>query len=119
MISDNVANDDFSLRETCREELAAVGFRAACRLICHHMRIHGEKRQLDYIAERLGRAAEQVNHYRLVGCPPNIADRLLDLMKILQIPFGRHQLIPTKTLIELQMYEALNVNKRKHQCHSS
>lgn len=101
-----------SMRESCREELAAIGFRAACRLICLHMRIRGEKRQLDYIAERLGRAAEQVQHYRLVGCPPYIAVRVLDLMQILNIPFGRHQLIPTRELIDTQMNYALGVKKQ-------
>lgn len=107
------ASDMAKLRESCREELAAIGFRAACRLIGFHMRIRDEREQISYISQRLDRAIEQVNHYRLVGCPPYIADRVLTLMTALNIPFSRYQLVPTRVLIDMQMNYVKAVKKKE------
>nr|WP_321458676.1 hypothetical protein [uncultured Vibrio sp.] len=85
---------------TPREEIAAIGFNSAIRLLATHRKCT-EKEAAEYVAEEMRRSIIHINHYRQVGLAPHAVPEMLEIMKANKIPFASHQLKPTKRIVEM------------------
>ncbi|MFV8383391.1 hypothetical protein ACNO5E_04715 [Vibrio parahaemolyticus] len=85
---------------TPREEIAAIGFNAAIRLLSTHRKCT-EKEAAEYVAEQMRRSIVHINHYRQVGLAPHAVPEMLEIMKANRIPFAKHQLKPTTKVVEM------------------
>ncbi len=86
-----------------RDEIAAIGFNAAIRLLSIH-RHCSEQDAVEYLAFELGRAIPQIEHYRVVGLSIHLVPKVIEIMRQNKIPFGRHQLAPTKEIIAMAQW---------------
>ncbi|KMV28564.1 hypothetical protein AB733_23095 [Photobacterium swingsii] len=101
---------DDTNKSTAREmkqEVGAVGFNAALRLISINKSCTINE-AADYVSIRLDRAIEQIEHWRKHGVPPHQVDRVVELLKENKIPFGRHQLKPTNEIVAMYYWRNSN-----------
>ncbi|HIF6165111.1 MULTISPECIES: hypothetical protein [Vibrio harveyi group] len=85
---------------TPKEEVAAIGFNSAIRLLAIHRKCT-EQEAAEHVAEKMRRSIVHINHYRQVGLAPHAVPEMLEIMKAHRIPFSIHQLKPTKKVVEM------------------
>ncbi len=93
---------------TIKQELAALGFNAALRLISTHRKISPAE-ALEYVAYKLERAIPHIEQYQKTGVPPHAVQRVLGIMEENKIPFYQYQLQPTKRVIEMHKWRNTKV----------
>lgn len=81
-------------------EIAAIGFKQAVKLLSLSTKQEHED-AFKMLCLRLERAEEQVREYYRLGLPDYLVDRVLDILKQHQVPFGKHQLKPTIQVIKM------------------
>lgn len=96
---------DFNFEET-RKEVAAIGFKAALRLISLHRSL-SEEQARDFVSIELGRALEQIRYYETNGISPHLAEKFIKVLKRNRIPFGIHQLRPTKQIVHMHKWRSV------------
>lgn len=104
-----------SLTKTAREmypeeyrEVAALGFKQAVKMLSYA--INGTQEDaFKMLCLRLERAEEQMRSYYKTGLPEYMVDRVLDILKQHQVPFGKHQLKPTKKVVDMWIKHKLSI----------
>lgn len=104
-----------SLNKTAREmypeeyrEVAALGFKQAVKMLSYA--INGNQEDaFKMLCLRLERAEEQVSTYYKLGLPDYLVDRVLEILKQHQVPFGKHQLKPTKKVVDMWIKHKLSI----------
>ncbi|MFM2589444.1 hypothetical protein [Vibrio sp. TBV020] len=104
-----------SLRKSAREmypkeyaEVAALGFKQSVKMLSYSMGKEPEE-AFKMLCLRLERAEEQVSSYYNVGLPDYLVDRVLEILKQHQVPFGKHQLKPTKKVVDMWIKHKLAI----------
>ncbi len=87
------------------DEVAAIGFRASVRLLSCKIKAD-ETKTLRYIANKLERDITQVKWWTERGISHYLADRYLKLLHEEGIPFGIHQLLPTKRIAAMNVWRS-------------
>ncbi|MFZ3513770.1 hypothetical protein LC147_11835 [Vibrio harveyi] len=88
---------------TPREELAALGFNAALRLLGLHRNLKAHE-AVEYVAAKMERAVPHIKQYQKVGVPPHAVPKVLEIMKENNIPFAKYQLQPTQRVIDMHQW---------------
>lgn len=84
---------------TTRNEVAAAGLHSAVKLVALNSHL-SEKEVIAHLVHYLNCNAHQFHRYvQREGLPAHYVDAVLNFMKVRDIPFGRHQLNPTKAVL--------------------
>lgn len=84
---------------TTRNEVAAAGLQSAINLVVLNSRLN-EKEAIAHMVHYLNCNAHQFHRYvKCEGLPAHYVDAVLNFLKARDIPFGRHQLKPTRAVL--------------------